>query len=47
MHQAGQTTGVCPVCNTALVGRSVHELHAAIVRHLNFTHDVPTDEEDR
>lgn len=45
MHQAGTTTGICPVCNTALTGRDPVELNAAMSRHWNFTHDNPTDEE--
>lgn len=47
MNQTGVTTGVCPVCNTALSGRSVREVGAAIVRHLNFSHDTPINDEDR
>lgn len=47
MHQRGVTTGVCPYCNTALTASDVVELNAAMVRHWNFTHDIPTDEEDR
>lgn len=46
MHQAGVTTGVCPVCNTALSGRDINEVGSAMVRHFNFTHDAPPNEED-
>lgn len=47
MRTSGETTAQCPNCDAWFAAASEQLAGMALVAHLNYYHDTPTDEEDR